>query len=109
MKYFRPQRVSQLIREQLASMFVRELEFEGALVTVTDVVVSDDLEHAKIKISIFPTADTEKILRTMQKMRGHYQHELNYKLNIRPMPEINFVADYGPTNAAIVEKNLLDQ
>ena len=107
MKYFRPKRIGELMRTQLAMFFARELEFEGSLVTITEVIVSEDLDHAKVKVSVLPTEKAVAVLGALQKMRGHYQHELHHAMNIRPMPQIEFAIDMGPTHAAIIEKDLL--
>lgn len=108
MKLFRPQRVGQLIRDELAALFLREIEIAGALPTITDVEVSKDLEHAKVKVSVLPTTASPKVLKILNKARARFQFELLRKINIRPMPQITFEIDYGLANAAAVEKNLMD-
>lgn len=109
MKYYRPERTGQLIRDELSAIIAREIEFPlGVLVTLTNVIVTDDMEHATVRVSVLP-ADREKhAMKVLLEFRAHLQHVLNKKMNIRPMPQISFELDHGLENAAIVEKKLLD-
>jgi len=107
MRFFRAQRVGKLIREQLALMIERELEFPGALVTITDVEVGKKLEHADVRVSVIPSERAPQAMEILQREAGHLQHQLLRKINIKPMPRIAFSLDHGPENAAQVEKALL--
>src|SRR5436189_52741 len=104
---FRNLRVSKLIREEINRLIIRELEFPGILVTVTNVLVDEKLDHAKIQVSILPAAAEPKTLKTLADTQGKFQYLLSHKLNIQPMPRIQFETDPGPRNAA-QEKILLD-
>lgn len=104
----RPQRVGSLIQEKLAEIMVREMEFSGALVTITGVDVAKDLENAAVSFSVFPSDKSEKILGILNKFQGRLQYLLMKKISIKPMPRIHFRIDYGPENAATVEKALLE-
>lgn len=108
MRFFRSQRVGSLIREELGMMLKKELEFPGALMTITDVEVNDKLEAAIVNFSVFPSEKSERVLEILNKRRKYLQFKLSRKLNIRPMPEIVFKIDYGLKNAADVEKALLE-
>ncbi len=108
MKHHRPERMGQLIRDEISNMILRELEFDKSLVTVTYVEVSKDLEHAKVKVSVIPEGDENAVIKVLKKFRKHFQFELIRKLNLRPLPEIDFAIDHGLERAAIIEKDLLD-
>lgn len=108
MRFFRSQRVGSLIREELGKIIIRELEFPGALVTITDVEVNEKMEQATVKFSVLPSEKSERVLEILNKFRKNLQFKLNRKMNIRPMPEIFFRIDYGLKNAAEVEKALLE-
>jgi len=108
MKFFRSERVSKLIREQLAVIILREVEF-GALVTITEVEVDKKLEHAKVLLSVLPASKEKSVLAALTRDAGHLQHVLFKKINIKPMPRIAFALDHGLANAAKVEKALLDE
>ncbi len=106
---YRPQRVSNLIQEELGKLLLREVEFEeGVLVTITGVDVNDNLEHARVRVSVFPSEKFKKALMVLQKMTASLQYKLLKKLNIKPMPKISFEVDHGLENAARVEKALLE-
>ena len=108
MRFFRSERVSSLIREEISRLLERELEFD-ALVTVTDVEVDRKLEHAKVLISVLPESGEAAALKTLGGEAGRLQHMLLKKINIKPMPRIYFEIDRGNENAARVEKALLDE
>jgi ribosome-binding factor A len=107
MKY-RPLRVANLIQEELSKTILKELEFEGALPTITEVDIGDKLETAKVKVSVIPSSQNKAVLEKLNQARGRLQHLLMKKINIKPMPKIRFEIDRGPENAARVEKILLE-
>jgi ribosome-binding factor A len=106
MRFYRADRVSKLIREELGKLIIRELEFNGALATITSVEVDKKLEHAVVNVSVLPAASEAGIMLVLEKSVGHLQHLLNNKMNIKPMPRISFALDRGLENAAKVEKLL---
>jgi len=108
MRFFRSERVSKLIREELSKILERELEFE-ALVTVTEVVTDKKMEHAKVLVSVLPETGEADAIKKLGAEAGRLQHELLKKINIKPMPRIYFEVDHGNENAAKVEKALLDE
>lgn len=102
--------MGQLIRDELSHFILKEVEFENnAFVTVTDVEVTKKLDHAKVLVSVLPSPEAPRVLKKLREERGKLQHLLNHKLNLKPMPHIDFEIDRGPENAAAVEKALLDQ
>ncbi|HVN26362.1 MAG TPA: 30S ribosome-binding factor RbfA [Candidatus Paceibacterota bacterium] len=106
MRFFRADRVSKLIREELSMIIMRELDFGGALVTVTGVDVDKKLEHAATLVSVIPSAAEERAMRELERHAGRLQHLLMKKINIKPMPRVSFVLDHGSENAAKIEKLL---
>lgn len=109
MRFFRSERVQSLIQKELGLIIERELEFAGALVTITGVEVDKKLERAKVRVSVIPRERANAALTQLGHVAGHLQHLLMQKINIKPMPRIVFELDRGPENAADVEKILLDQ
>jgi ribosome-binding factor A len=102
---FRPLRVANLLREELGMMIARELEFPGALVTITEIDINKKLEIAHVMVSVLPSNKGPEALKILQAAQG----QLVRKLNIKPMPQLHFSIDHGPENAAAVEKALLDE
>jgi ribosome-binding factor A len=104
----RPERVGKLIREKLSQVIAREIEFpSGVLVTLTEVEVNKKMEIAKIGMSVIPSDRSDEALGILQRAQGDLQYLLVRILNIKPMPHIHFFIDYGPENAAKIEKKLL--
>ena len=94
--------------EQLDKLILKELEFPGALVTVTGVDIQKDLDYAAVNVSVLPSAKEDEVLKILTKNQKHLQHLLLRKINIKPMPEIRFKIDIGLERAAEVEKALLE-
>lgn len=108
MAYQRHQRVESLIHEELDKLILKELEFEGALVTVTNVDVQKDLDYANIGISVIPAERAEGALAHLNNNLRQLQHLLLRKLNIKPMPELRFRLDMGLKKAAELEKQFME-
>ncbi len=106
---YRPLRVEKLIQAELTHILQREVEQEpGTLCTVTGVSVDKKLEHARIKVGILPPGKEPEAMGRLKAAQGELQYLLMKKLNIKPLPRIEFVYDDGAENAAGVEKILLD-
>ena len=106
---FRDQRAGQLIRDELSKIITRDVEINGALMTITEVDVDKKLETAKVRISVLPPSKTKEVFDLLNKARAGLQIILFKKLNMRPTPRIQFEIDRGLENAAIVEKTLLGE
>lgn len=106
--YYRHQRVESLIRKELNSLILKEVEFFGALVTIVSVQTQKDLEYVDIGISVIPTVRSDEALMILNKNRRHLQFLLLRKINIKPMPEIRFKIDYGIAKASELEKKFIE-
>jgi ribosome-binding factor A len=106
---FRTLRVGKLIREELGALILRELEFPGAIATITEVEVSKKLDTARVRVSVIPSDAADDALATLREARGRLQYLLTRKLNIKPMPQIVFEIDERPEKAAGVEKILIEE
>lgn len=109
MRFHRKERIGKLILEELNNVISRELEFKEALVTLTDVKVSDDLEVAAVRFSVIPSEKSGEVLKILEKFTGRFQHRLLKKINIKPLPRIRFEIDHGIENAAEIEKLLIKE
>lgn len=103
----RVERVQKLIRNELGKIMIRETEFGGALVTITEVETDKSLENARVKVSVWPSSRAEVVLKILRKETGRFHHLLFKKINLKPMPLIRFEIDRGLEHAAAVEKVLL--
>lgn len=89
----RSKRVNSLIKKELGNIIFRKVDFEEALVTITRVETSDDIQHATVKISAYPITERAKVLEKLRDNIYHLQQDLNKKLQMRPVPKIRFEAD----------------
>ena len=86
---------------------MKETEFPGALVTITEVRISKDTDRAVVGVSVLPSEESEEALKILNQNIRHLQYLLMKKINVRPMPQIIFEIDYGLEKAAEIEKLLL--
>ena len=70
-------------------------------VTITDVRVTPDLQHASIYFTVYGSAeDKAKSAEIIEKNRGLVRREVGRGLSIRLTPTIEFIADEVPEFAA---------
>ena len=100
----RPERVVNLIKEELSKLIARELEFPDSLMTIIDVEIDKKFSRAIVNFSVLPSGKFEQALKILEGNRRHLQYLLMKKINIKPMPEIIFKADRGLEKAAEIEK-----
>jgi len=102
---YRKEKISHLIRDEVGKIIHENLDMDNdAIVTVMRAIVSDDLNHVRIFISVFPSQFGEKVLDAINKNIYFLQQILNKKLKIHPVPKMFFVIDTTEERAAKVEK-----
>lgn len=91
----RAERMAQVIKSETSDIIQRGLKDPRiGFASITDVVVSHDLRHAKIFVSVL--GDDEAKRRTMEgltRARGHIRSELGARLAVRFVPEIHIRLD----------------
>jgi ribosome-binding factor A len=93
----RVSRVSSLIKREISQMLLSEIKDDrvgAGMVSITDVEVSGDLQHAKIFVSIYGTEEAKA--ETMEGLRSSanfIRRELGNRLSLRRSPGIVFVED----------------
>ncbi|MDO8591298.1 MAG: 30S ribosome-binding factor RbfA [bacterium] len=101
----RIKKLNDLLRDEVAKILLTELEKENdALVTVIGADVSPTLEHATVKISVFPIAEEKQILEKIKKQIYHIQQLLNKRLIMRPVPKIRFETDQTEERASKIDE-----
>ncbi|HRC86389.1 MAG TPA: 30S ribosome-binding factor RbfA, partial [Thermoanaerobaculia bacterium] len=93
----RPERVADLLRAEISAILARELSDPRVrLVTVSQVEVSSDLRHAKVKLSILGNeAERQAALEGARHARGFIRRQLGSRLSLRLVPELTFELDRG--------------
>ena len=92
----RTERVNDLLREEISELIRRELKDPRVshLTTVTEVVTSSDLRHAKVFISIMGTeGEKQSTLNGLVAATGFFRRNLAARLTIRRVPQLEFRRD----------------
>ena len=104
----RPEKVAELIREEVIQIVGYELEDPRVTsVTVTDVRVSDNLRDAKVYVTAEGTEqERATALKALQKAAPFVRRQLGAALNMRFTPEIHFIRDTVEETATRVDELL---
>jgi ribosome-binding factor A len=104
----RPEQVAGTIRQVIADALAREVrDPRVGVVTVTGVLVTNDLSHARVMVSV-PGDDAEKAkaMQGLQSAAGFLRTRAARSLTTRTVPELHFELDKGIEHAARIEKLL---
>lgn len=91
----RSQRVSEVLREELAEIIGFEMDDPRLVpVSVSDVHVSPDARHARVKVAV-PGGEGEhkEALAALEHARHYLRRELASRLTLRITPELHFEID----------------
>lgn len=92
--YKRSDRVSDLIREEVADIIMYKLKDPRiGFVTVTGVDLSDDLKLAKVYVSILNEKDRELTLEILNSSKYFIRSSLTKRLKMKFIPSIEFRQD----------------
>jgi ribosome-binding factor A len=90
-------RVASLIQQEVSSMLLNDIKDDrvgAGMVSVTDVNVSGDLQHAKIYVSIYGTDEAKKeTMAGLKSATGYVRRELGQRIRLRRTPEVVFIED----------------
>lgn len=101
----RIQKISEIVKRQLSQAINEEIDFPPeVLITVGNIVVTEDLKEAKVSISIFPDAQAEKVFLRLNRRIYHLQQIINRYLQIRPVPKMIFILDRSLEKQDKIEK-----
>jgi ribosome-binding factor A len=93
----RVSRVSELIKREISLMLLYGLKDErvgAGMISITDVDVSGDLQHAKIFVSIYGSEEVRaETMAGLKAVTGQVRSELGRKIRLRRTPEVIFVED----------------
>ncbi|MCY7323345.1 MAG: 30S ribosome-binding factor RbfA [Phormidesmis sp. CAN_BIN36] len=92
-------RVSEQIKREISQMLVNGIKDDrigAGMVSVTDVDVSGDLQHAKIFVSIYGSDEAKtETMAGLKSATSFVRGELGRRVRLRRTPEIIFVEDQG--------------
>lgn len=104
MRPFRNLKASSLIQDELGKIFTRDMDFEGALVTIMDVEVDEKLLHATVKLGILPYEKGPGVYLYLTRHAADLHHKLLKKMNIKPMPFLKFEIAEPEISKEVVEE-----
>ena len=101
-------RLNNMFVEEISKILHEEIKDKDInFVTVTDARITNDLSFAKIYITTLDN-DRKKVLKALNKASGFVRSLLCDRVNIRKMPELQFVYDesieYGKKIEDIIER-----
>jgi ribosome-binding factor A len=93
----RQERVSEIMREELSLLIGAELtdpRLTDAMVSVTDVKVSQDLRNARVYVEhLLPPARSGEVLDALRHAETYLRHALVENLDLRFVPMLSFHID----------------
>lgn len=103
--------------ERIASMLEKEISYilmmevkdaDIKFVTVTGVKLTTDLSFAKVYVTVLDDEKKESTMKALKDASGYIRHELYDRVDIRHIPELEFVYDesieYGKKIEEIIEE-----
>ncbi len=93
----RVSRVASLIKREISQMLLHDIKDDrvgAGMVSVTDVDVSGDLQHAKIFVSIYGTDEARaETMAGLKSATSFVRSELGHRVRLRRTPEVVFLED----------------
>ena len=111
----RPERVADIIREEISQIVGYELEDPRlTMVTVTDVRLSDNRRDAQVFVTVAGNEEEHRLALTALRHAAPYvRKQLSLSLNLPRTPEIHFVSDtveeHGKRVDQLLQELALDQ
>lgn len=96
--YPRSRRIAEQIQRELSEIIRLELKDPRVgMITITDVEVTSDHEHAKIFFTrldnLSDTVDQVKVTRALEHAAGFLRTELAHRMRLRIVPQLHFEYD----------------
>ena len=95
-------RVNELLKRELSTIILREIAFEGLLVTVNQVDVTPDLKYAHAYISILGNEDHAAAMTKLEENRTALQAALSKSVTLKYTPHLVFHLDHSIERGARV-------
>lgn len=110
MTRIRTQRVAEQMKKEISEVIRLEVKDPRVgFVTVTGVEVANDLQHAKVFVSVFGEAETQQAtMDALNKAVGYIRGEVGRRLRMRLTPEIVFRLDESGAYSDHINRMLRD-
>ena len=90
MRAYRGQQLANVLQQEMSTIFLREFNFENALVTITHVDVNSNISEATVTLSVIPFEKELKIITMIEKRKGWIAWKLLKRMHIRAIPQLHF-------------------
>lgn len=109
--------MNQIKIDRISSTLVKEISYilmtevknpDVRFVTVTDCKLASDLSYAKVYVTVFNKDKIKETLEGLKDASGFIRHSLKERVDIRNIPELEFVYDESIEYGKKIE-DLIDQ
>ncbi len=102
------ERIASMLEKEIGYILMMEVKDEEIkFVSVTGVKLASDLSYAKIYVTVLDEAKKNSTMKALKEAKGFIRHELANRVDIRHIPELEFVYDesiaYGKKIEEIIE------
>jgi ribosome-binding factor A len=105
--YKRSQRVSDLLREEIADIITYRLKDPRiGFVTVTGVDVTEDIKMASVYVSVLHEEEKKSTIEILNAAKSFVRSELSKRLRMKFIPSIEFRLDVSAEYGSRIEKLL---
>ena len=101
-------RVNELVKRELSGIITREINFEGALVSINAVDVAPDLKNAHVFVSTLGAVNGKRVIDKLEANRPALQAELSRNVVLKYTPHLIFHLDESIKRGARVLEILDD-
>ena len=102
----RVEKLAALLKREVSELLmngIRDERVHQVMITITNVEVSGDLQHAKIFVSLFGQEEKKaEVLACLEEAKGFIRGELARRLQMRRSPDLVFKIDKGMTKGSSV-------
>lgn len=103
----RLQRVDELLKREISSVIQKDFEWQGQLVSVNAVEVTQDLREAKVWVGILG-GEPEPVLEKLTRKHGLIQKKVMRRVKLRNTPVLSFRHDVSAERGVDIV-NLLEE
>ena len=86
-------RINEVVKRELSGIIAREMNFEGALVSINHVDVTSDLKNAHVFVSVLGTEAGDSVISKLASNRSALQAELARHVTMKYTPHLIFHLD----------------
>lgn len=103
----RMDRVNELLRREISSVIQHDYEWNGMLVTISGVEVTQDLKEGKVWTSVLG-GSSDSVIKKLNKDHGAIQSKIMKRVVLKSTPVLRFVCDQS-AERGVDMVNLLDE